>query len=336
MIIMPKMEETKAQVNGVRAVAEKAGVNPQARSEQDHKQKYSEHQGDQREVKLGPTAVLGNGHPCLPIMGPCAIDPYIGEIAKHLADCGVKAMRGGAWKPRSSPQAFRGNGEWAVYRFMEALGENEMEAGFIEVLTPEHIGVVRKAKQEVGYQGTVVPWVGAHTKSTELLSALSAQTDFPVMIKNGKDDTGIAGLTAKADWILTRPPSYDKFGRVLAQGRPQVNKNLIFCLRGVEPVQESVWRNTPNFHWADDLRHHNCRAPICIDPSHVAGRQENLENSIKMALMYKPDALLIETGYPAQGFDDGFRGACDAGQSLPLEEVPEVMEIIAGQSAFTA
>lgn len=291
-----------------------------------------EYQDHRREVRLGPTAVIGNGHPCLPIMGPCAIDPYIGEIAKRLADCGVKAMRGGAWKPRSSPQAFRGNGEKGVYWFMEALAENGMEAGFIEVLVPEHIEVVNRVKQEVGYQGTVGLWVGAHTQSTELLTALGSQQSSPVMIKNGKNDTGINGLITKAEWVLANHPRYDGYGRVLSRDdgeRYFTNENLILCLRGLESVQPSVWRNRPNYEWAKTLRDHNCWAPICMDPSHVAGRQENLGKAFEMSLLFEPDALLIETGYPAQGFGDGFRGACDVAQSLPIEEVSAVLEMIA-------
>ncbi len=295
-------------------------------------------------IWLGPTVTIGASKPCVLILGPCTTDPTISRSIAALDELGVKAVRSGPFKPRSSSGSFRGNGERAVRWYLTAVqAARNVEVAFMEVMEACHIALVAKIVDEIAFTKTIVLWVGAHTENVELLVELGRQTQFPVMLKNGKRDQSVDALRGRADWILETAPHFDEFGRPIPGNRsqaPSVNESLMFCLRGTFAEQPSLWRNDPNYHWVDTLRSRGAWAPIIIDPSHVAGDLRYLTTSIDMALLARPDGLIVETGYPREGWHglqdvpEGYRGACDVGQSLPLEDVPELLEKIVRHNAL--
>lgn len=203
-----------------------------------------------------------------------------------------------------------------------------MEAVFTEVMESRHVEAVSRIKKEVGYKGTVVLWVGARTENTILLSALGAQSEFPVMLKNSVWAEDVKNLTDKAQWVLAgwnqdRKPS-------ILHGFPGNNK-IIFCLRGTKRgAHSSHYRYDPNHHWANDLRD-TCDAPIAIDPSHSAGtmKKDLVLINCRKALIERPNILMVETGYPEKGFGNkGFRGHCDVDQCVSQERFPEVVNMV--------
>lgn len=292
-------------------------------------------------IRLSPNVTIGAGQPCLLILGTCTTDPTIARSIQALDQLGVRAVRSGPFKPRSSSGSFCGNGEKGIRWYLEAVQvASNVEVAFMEVMEPAHITLVARIADEICFTKKIVLWVGAHTESTNLLVALGRQTRFPVMLKNGKNDQTVDELKRRADWILEPPPDFDEFGRPSAANNAvSVNENLMFCLRGTAAVQPSQWRNTPNWHWADTLRSRGAWAPVIIDSSHAAGHIQYLDRSLASALLYNPDGLIIETGYPRDGWKgvrgvpEGFRGACDVSQSLPLEDVPALIARVSKHNA---
>ncbi len=280
-----------------------------------------------RVIQLEPFFTVGKNNPCALVVGPCTVDEHIFEIAGNLKKLGIQAMRGGCWKPRSSPYSFRGYGDKALRWILEAATKHEIEAVFTEVMLPEHIHIASAIKKEVGYKGTVVLWVGASTESDFLLDALGHQNEFPVMLKNNKRDKGIQSLIKNAERVhtgWTEGETPDVENGLLG------NDRILFCLRGTERSGDaSGYRNDPNHHWVRSLRD-ACDAPVVIDPSHSAGTMKNdlVLLNCKSALLHDPDLIMVEGGYPAKGFKDGFRGYCDVDQSIPLERLPEVITMV--------
>lgn len=287
---------------------------------------------DAKHVKLGPNNVVGAGLPSRVVAGPCTVDQHVIGVIEKLAELGITMVRGGCWKPRSQPYSFPGHGEQGVRWLLKAAKEYRMEAVFIEVIESAHIAVVSRVKAEVGYAGTVVLWVGARTQNSILLTELGKQHEFPVMLKNSISATGVQNLFERAEWVLAGSNYWNNDG-TLSVKRSMLpgNDNLILCLRGTEKTDPlSPYRFQPNHGWAETLRTRSW-APIAIDPSHSAGTMANdlVLKNLAMALQYDIDLVMVEGGYPANGFgEDGFRGLCDVEQSIPLERMGEVIAMV--------
>jgi 3-deoxy-7-phosphoheptulonate synthase len=287
---------------------------------------------DAHHIKLGPSLTIGHGLPCVPIIGPCTVDKNVGEIVRNLALRGVKAVRGGCWKPRSSAYSPRGFGKKAVRWLLEAAGKTEMEAVFLEVLESKHINVVRNVCAEVGYEGTIVLWVGARSAgNTELLASLGEQTDFPVMIKNGLHERRVQDLFGRVEFVLAGPMHWHEDGSLDEErSRQGGNNRVMLCARGTEQLDpDSPFRFMPN-HGLIEAVHKKSWAPCGVDPSHSAGtmRDDLVLRNLESALAFGPDFALVEGGYPA-----GLKGLCDVDQSVPLSRIPEVLDMIAASNA---
>lgn len=284
---------------------------------------------DYHRVKIG-SVEIGTSLPCRLVMGPCTVDQHVESVLGALGDKGIRHLRGGCWKPRSSPHSFPGFGERAVLSLLKAARNLNAESVFIEVIESSHIDVVRYARNQAGYSGTIVLWVGARTVNTILLRTLGAQTEFPVMIKNGVDDLGISGLYDKAEWVLAGAKEWTGEGQlVVEESLKPGNSALILCLRGTRQTDNlSPWRFIPNHHWAELLRA-RCWAPVAIDPSHSAGTMENdlVIRNAEEALRHDPSLLMVEGGYPANGYD-GFTGLCDQAQMVPIDRVDQLIGMV--------
>lgn len=279
---------------------------------------------DPHQFALGNKTLIGTGLPCRLIVGPCTVDAHIEEVVGALAQLGIRHIRGGCWKPRSSPYSFPGLGEEGVNLLLAAARRSACETVCIEVIESPHISIVRQAKQATGFTGQIVLWVGARTSNPLLLAALGAQHEFPVMIKNSLDASGIQDLWDRADWILAGSLTWDKSGRLLEDpNRPAGNSRIILCLRGTRQTDpHSPWRFIPNHHWTPFLQE-KLWAPVAIDPSHSAGTVPLVLQNVDHALRYAPSLLMVEGGYP-----DGLVGPCDAEQSLSLEQIKQVQKAI--------
>lgn len=286
---------------------------------------YHKGNGSYHRIKLGDNSSIMTRCPCLLVAGPCTVDSKIDAVVERLAALGIKRIRGGCWKPRSKPEAFPGFGQKGVRWLLEAALKHKIDTVFLEVIESSHIEIVRKVRNDVGYKGTIVLWVGARTSNPILLLALGAQAEFPVMIKNGLDDQRIDDISARAEWVLGRQSVWNEDGTLdeAASLKPG-NNQVIICLRGTRQTDpRSLYRFIPNHHWTRII-HREWWSPVCIDPSHSAGEENLVLENIQDALRFNPSLIMVEGGYE----DGGYRGLCDMAQSVSISSMRRVIEMV--------
>lgn len=273
------------------------------------------------QIQIG-SAKIGFGLSCLPVLGPCTIDKHIGQVVAELRRLGVKHMRGGFIKPRSQAESFRGLGPEGLRRFLEAARDHGVESAWCEVIDTSNLDDVRTARDRTGFEGDIVVWVGARTRNQVLLQRLGEQREFAVMIKNPIDGT-MEDLFTAAEFVLHGPMWWDEEGRLdRARSKVSGNNRIVLCVRGLKKTdQYSPLRFYPNYDWIRALRE-RAWAPVCFDPSHIAGDLKYLTEVLEQGLRRSPDALLIEShSNPSEAL-------CDKDQALPTERVPEVLAMI--------
>ncbi len=285
---------------------------------------YHKGNGSYHRIKLGNNSSIATGSPCLLIAGPCTVDSHIDAVVERLAALGIKRIRGGCWKPRSKPEAFPGFGQMAVYWLLAAALKHKIDTVFLEVIESSHIEIVRRVKDNVGYKGTIVLWVGARTSNPILLLALGAQTEFPVMIKNGLDDKCIDDVAARAEWVLGRKSVWNDDGTLNeAESLTPGNNQVIICLRGTRQTDSrSLYRFIPNHHWTRII-HREWWSPVCIDTSHSAGEESLVLENTQDALRFNPSLVMVEGGY-----EGGYRGLCDMAQSVSVGNMGKIIEMV--------
>jgi 3-deoxy-7-phosphoheptulonate synthase len=238
-----------------------------------------------RKWKVKPTAIdLGDGvtvgHSELAIMaGPCSIEveEQIVQTIQHLKDNGVRIMRGGVYKPRSSPYAFRGMGIEGLklwYKYASAAG--------IKIVTE----VMQVAQIESMLEYVDIFQVGArNTQNFNLLDALG-EVDKPVMIKRGISGT-IDELLYSAEYVFSGG-----------------NEKLILCERGIR-TYEKASRNTMDLNAIPILKEKS-HLPVVADPSHGIGIRRHVEPIALASVMAGADGVIYEThANPFKAFSDG-------------------------------
>ncbi|MEA5498424.1 3-deoxy-7-phosphoheptulonate synthase [Limnoraphis robusta Tam1] len=223
---------------------------------------------------------FGEDHPLVIVAGPCSVEneEMIVETAKRVKVAGAKFLRGGAYKPRTSPYAFQGHGESAL----EMLDAARSATG---------LGIITEVMDTADLQAVAevadVLQIGARNmQNFSLLKKVGAQ-DKPVLLKRG-----IAATVD--DWLMAAE-------YVLASGNP----NVILCERGIRTFDRKYTRNTLDLSVIPVLRTLT-HLPIMIDPSHATGKSEFVLPMAKAAVAAGTDALMIEVHpNPAKALSDG-------------------------------
>jgi 3-deoxy-7-phosphoheptulonate synthase len=233
---------------------------------------------DRTSIDLGDGVKLGNGH--FQIMaGPCSIESeaQVESVAKHLKSCGVRVMRGGVFKPRSSPYSFRGMGIDGLKMFASVCREHGLKI-ITEVMEPAQI--------EPMYEFIDVYQVGArNSQNFNLLDELG-KVDKPVMIKRGISGT-IEELLFAAEYVFSAG-----------------NERLLLCERGIR-TYETASRNTFDINAVPILRD-KTHLPIIVDPSHAIGLREFVEPVALAGVMAGADGIIIEIHEsPEEAASDG-------------------------------
>jgi 3-deoxy-7-phosphoheptulonate synthase len=233
-----------------------------------------------REVPLGCRASVGVRKLAV-IAGPCSVESrtQLLEIAAAVKEAGAVALRGGAFKPRTSPYSFQGHGE----RGLELLALAREETGLAivtEVLTSEHVGLVARYAD--------VLQVGSRSMhDTHLLTTVGRQ-DKPVLLKRG--------------WSATLEEFLFAAEYILLEG----NRNVILCERGIRTQEEYV-RNTLALSIVPEIKRVST-LPIIVDPSHGTGRSHLVAPMSYAAAACGADGLLVEVHTaPDQAWSDGFQ-----------------------------
>jgi len=227
------------------------------------------------------------------IAGPCSVESYhqMEETAEAVVDAGAAALRGGAYKPRTSPYSFQGLGEEGL-EIMDAVCEEVGAPAFTEVMEVED--VERVADHAAGFQ------IGSRNMQNSRLLKAVGDTDRPVLLKRGMSST-IEEFLLAAEYIV-------------AEGNP----NVVLCERGIQTFADAT-RYTLDLNAVPVLKSET-HLPVVVDPSHGTGVREYVRPMAKAAVAAGADGLIVEVHRkPEEALSDGQ-------QQLYPEQFGELMD----------
>jgi len=234
------------------------------------------------------------------IAGPCSVESedQIKKTAASIKKSGAKAIRGGAFKPRTSPYAFQGLGEEGLKMLKEA-GESEGLPVVTEILDIRDIELVA--------QYADILQIGARNMQNYFLLSELGRQKKPVLLKRGFSATVEEFLMA-AEYILK-----------------EGNRNVILCERGIRTFENST-RNTLDISSIPVIKKLS-HLPIIVDPSHASGRRDLVLPLARAAVAAGADGVMVEVHpNPQEAFSDGQ-------QSIDLQEFDGLvseLKVIAG------
>ncbi|MFB3776453.1 MAG: 3-deoxy-7-phosphoheptulonate synthase [Bryobacteraceae bacterium] len=241
-------------------------------------------------VKLGGVEIGGKA--VVVMAGPCSVESrdQIQRSAEAVARAGVKIIRGGAFKPRTSPYSFQGLGEEALRLLREAADRNGLLV-VSEVMDQTQIGLVATYADMLQ--------VGARNMQNYTLLRELGKLRKPVLLKRGISAT-IEEMLLSAEYILSGE-----------------NYDVVLCERGIRTF-ESATRNTMDISAIPVVKKIS-HLPIVADPSHGTGRRDHVPALARAAVAAGADGLLIEV-HP-----DPDHALSDGAQSLNPEQLQELM-----------
>lgn len=243
-------------------------------------------------VDLGCGVVFG-GEEVVVMAGPCAVEDEAGlfEVAEKVAAAGGKVLRGGAFKPRTSPYSFQGLEEDGLKLLAEAREQTGLKI-VTEVINPQDVELLS------AYADLIQ--VGARNMQNFALLRELGRQPRPVLLKRGLSAT-------IEEWLMAAE-------YILAEG----NYNVILCERGIRTF-ESYTRNTLDIS-AVPLVNRLSHLPVVVDPSHSSGDRELVPALSKASVAAGADGLLIEV-HPRPEL-----AMCDGPQSLTPEDFARLMQ----------
>lgn len=233
------------------------------------------------------------------IAGPCTIEGYeeFRAGAKAVKDAGFGYVRGGAFKPRTSPYSFQGLGREGLEIMSSVAGELGLEA-ITEVMDPYDIELVME-------HAKVIQIGARNMQNFSLLrrvGAAIAGTDHGVVLKRG--------LAATVDeWLLAAE-------YITSEGA----ENVVLCERGIRTF-ETATRFTLDLS-AVIVAKRLSDLPVIVDPSHAAGRRDLVVPLSKASVAAEADGLLVESHHEPE------KALCDAEQALPIDELVSLKEAL--------
>jgi len=229
-------------------------------------------------IDLGKGVKIG-GKKIILMAGPCAIENLdtLYAIAKEIKKTGVEVLRGGAFKPRTSPYSFQGLGEEGL-KYLEEVGKGLDLVTVSEVMDPRDVELVAKYVD--------VLQIGARNMQNFNLLKEVGLTKKPVLLKRGMSST-VKELLMSAEYIL-------------AGG----NFNVALCERGIRTFEDAT-RNTLDISAVPVVKQLS-HLPIVVDPSHAAGKWGLVGPLSKAAVASGCDGLIIEVhSRPEEALSDG-------------------------------
>jgi len=260
-----------------------------------------------RELRSEPTVIqvgsaqIGGERLCV-IAGPCSVESreQMLETARCVKEAGASALRGGAFKPRTSPYSFQGLEEEGLQLLQEAAQRYDMP--FVtEVMTPEQVPLVERYAD--------ILQVGARNMQNFSLLKAAGKARKPVFLKRGMMST-INELLMSAEYIL-------------AEGNAQV----ILCERGIRTF-ETETRNTLDLSAVPVLKQLT-HLPVVVDPSHSTGHWGLVNPMAKAAVVAGADGLMIEVHpRPSEAFSDGPQSLTPVHFHQLMDEIRRLLEIV--------
>jgi len=238
-------------------------------------------------------AVKIGGPHCLAMAGPCAAEDeaMVHQLAKEVANAGATVLRGGAYKPRTSPYSFQGHGEDALKWLRDAGRANNMPV-ITEVMDTRHVQIIERY--------TDIFQIGARNMQNFNLLFEVGKTRKPVVLKRG-----LAGSIS--EWLMSAE-------YILSQG----NRQVILCERGIKTFETSL-RYTLDISAVPVVKALS-HLPIIIDPSHAAGDRQYVPALARAAIAAGADGFMIEC------HDCPSKAMCDGPQALLPDTFTQLMK----------
>lgn len=243
-------------------------------------------------IELGKNIKIG-AKKFIVMAGPCAVEnlALLGEIASEVKKQGGVVLRGGAFKPRTSPYSFQGLGEEGL-RYLKQVGDELGMVTVTEVMDPRDVKLVTRY--------TDVLQIGARNMQNFNLLREVGETQKPILLKRGMSST-------IKEWLMSAE-------YILSEG----NFNVILCERGIRTF-EDLTRNTLDISSIPVVKYLS-HLPVIVDPSHAAGKWSLVPALSKAAVAAGCDGLIIEVHtHPDEALSDGV-------QSLLPEKFAQMMQ----------
>jgi 3-deoxy-7-phosphoheptulonate synthase len=213
------------------------------------------------------------------IAGPCAVEnmEVMDTVAKYVKAGGANILRGGAFKPRTSPYAFQGMGEDGL-KILKEVGEKYDMPIVTEVMDPRQVELVGRYADM--YQ------VGARNMQNFDLLKEIGKTRTPVLLKRGMSAT-VKDLLMSAEYVLS-----------------EGNTGVVLCERGVRSFEDST-RNMLDMSAVPNVKG-QCHLPIIVDPSHATGRPDLIPSMCRASVAAGADGVHVEVhNCPEKAMSDG-------------------------------
>ena len=255
-------------------------------------------------VEFGNGLKIGGGHFQV-IAGPCSVEgDNLIRIARRCKQAGATMLRGGAYKPRTSPYAYQGMGELGLDLLCEAKAELDMPI-VTEVMDPRDV-------QLFVDKGIDVMQIGARNAQNFNLLKEVGKTKTPVLLKRGIAGT-IDELLMAAEYIMS-----------------EGNENVMLCERGIRTF-ETRTRNTFDLN-AIPVLHELSHLPVVADPSHATGYTRYVEPMALAACAAGADALEIEVhDDPSHAWSDGAQALTPDMFDRTMERIDAIRAVITEQ-----
>ena len=230
------------------------------------------------------------------IAGPCSVESkeQLLEVAHRVKESGANLLRGGAYKPRTSPYSFQGMGSSALDLLVKAKEETGLPI-VSELMSEKHI-------EEFNDKVDLVQIGARNMQNFDLLKEVGERIKKPVLLKRGLSNT-------YEEWLMSAE-------YIMAHGNP----NVILCERGIRTF-ETYTRNTLDLQAIPVLKRLT-HLPIVIDPSHAGGKWWLVEPMAKASVVAGCDGLMIEV------HNDPESALCDGPQSLKPDRYDDLIKKI--------
>jgi 3-deoxy-7-phosphoheptulonate synthase len=251
-------------------------------------------------VEVGKVKI-GGGHLAM-IAGPCAVESREGldRIAGHVKKAGANILRGGAFKPRTSPYAFQGMGEEGL-RILRDVGDKHGMPVVTEVMDTRQVPLVSKWADM--FQ------IGARNMQNFDLLKEVGQARKPVLLKRGMSAT-VKDLLMSAEYVL-------------AEG----NQSVVLCERGVRGFEDST-RNLLDLSAVPNVKGQS-HLPIIVDPSHATGRPDLIPSMAMAAVAAKADGVHIEVhDCPEKALSDGPQALLPDQYAMLMGDLRKLAEVL--------
>jgi 3-deoxy-7-phosphoheptulonate synthase len=245
---------------------------------------------------------VGGGDTFCLIAGPCTVESLDQtlDVARAVGAAGASMLRGGAFKPRTSPFAFKGLGVEALSILARAREETGLPV-VTELLDPSHAGAIAEHADVVQ--------IGARNMQNYALLEVAGKLGKPVLLKRGLSSS-LDELLMAADYVLK-------------EGNP----NVILCERGIRTF-ETATRFTLDLGAIPWLKIHT-HLPVIVDPSHASGDRRLVEPLSRAAAAVGADGIIVEV------HEDPEHALCDGPQALYASEFPTFAEHVAAHARLS-